>query len=190
MADNRSVLSSYEKQFTYYRSLGDKSFSQIDDEALFSRSSTEDNSIAIIVKHLWGNMLSRWTDFLSSDGEKEWRKRDEEFISEFKNRDQVLMLWNEGWECLFGALSQLDDSMLSKDILIRNQKHSVLEAINRQLAHYAYHVGQIVLLAKANRGTSWESLSIPRNKSASFNKEKFSKGLSNSHYTDEWIDEN
>ena len=115
---------------------------------LFWQYNEESNSIAIVVKHLWGNMLSRWTDFLTSDGEKEWRNRDAEFDADIKTRDELIQKWEEGWNCLFDAIDPLGETDLAKEIYIRNQGHSVVEAINRQLAHYAYHVGKLSLLGK------------------------------------------
>jgi hypothetical protein len=182
----RDIISGYEKQFVYYRSLGQKAMDQVRDEDLFHQRSIEENTISTMVKHLWGNMMSRWTDFLTSDGEKEWRKRDEEFDPSFSKREEVQHHWDEGWTCLLDALSGLDDSMLFNTIYIRNQGHTVQEAINRQLAHYAYHVGQIVLLAKQYKGEDWQSLSIARNASAAFNAAKFQEEKHKAHYTDEW----
>ncbi len=143
------------------------------------------NSIATIVKHLSGNMLSRWTDFLTTDGEKEWRNRDAEFENDLQSKEEVLALWNKGWECLFTALSGLQPEQLSQIIYIRNEGHSVIEAINRQLAHYPYHVGQIVFYAKQLKNSNWESLSIPKNKSNSYNADKFSQEKSIKNFTDE-----
>jgi len=183
---SRKIIGSYEKQFTYYKGLGEKAMAQLKEGELFEAPSEEENSIAVIVKHLNGNMLSRWTDFLTSDGEKEWRERDNEFVLDPSQGGDVNALWDSGWSCLLDSLSELDDGMTEKKIYIRNQSHTVLEAINRQIAHYAYHVGQIVLLAKQFRGNSWQSLSIPRNASKQFNEEKFSKQKTDQHYTDEW----
>lgn len=168
-------LNSAKKQFEYYKLLGEKTFAQIDDEKLFWQYNEESNSIATIVKHLWGNMLSRWTDFLTADGEKEWRDRDAEFENDITTREELLNKWNEGWQCLFNALDPLTDDDLQKEIFIRNQGHSVMEAINRQLAHYPYHIGQIVFLGKMIRGNNWTSLSIPKNSSKQFNAAKFAQ---------------
>lgn len=162
--------------------------SQLAEDQLFWQANEQSNSIAIIVKHLWGNMLSRWTDFLSSDGEKTWRKRDEEFELDSSSADLLEDRWEEGWSCLFYALDSLSDADLEKTIYIRNQGHEVREAINRQLAHYAYHVGQIVFLGKI-LSSDWKSLSIPKGQSEAFNAEKFSKEKSIRHYTDEFIEE-
>jgi len=180
-----NYLSSCIKQFEYYKGLGEKTFAQISDEKLFSKPSEESNSIATIVKHIHGNMMSRWTDFLTSDGEKEWRKRDEEFESDIQTREELLQKWNEGWECLFGALRPLTEADLDKEIFIRNMGHSVTEAINRQLAHYSYHLGQIVFIGKMFADKNWNSLSIAKGASKAYNKEKFSKPQRTEHFTDD-----
>jgi len=180
-----SYLTSIHKQFEYYKSLGDKTFSQLSSEELLWKPKTEANSVSIIVKHLAGNMLSRWTNFLSEDGEKNWRNRDEEFIDTYKNKDELLLAWERGWSCLFEALHNLNESNLEELIYIRNQGHTVVEAINRQLAHYSYHVGQIVYIGTLIKGEEWTSLSIPKGKSESYNKEKFSKEKVKKHFTDD-----
>lgn len=185
MAGN--YLESTRKQFEYYKLLGDKTFAQLSDEQLYWQYNADSNSVAIIVKHLWGNMLSRWTDFLTTDGEKEWRNRDAEFETEDNSRAALLAKWNEGWSCLFNALQQLKEEDLEKIIYIRNQGHTVMEAINRQLAHYPYHVGQIVFLGKMLCGEKWQSLSIPKGNSAIYNAEKFSQEKGKQHFTDEYI---
>ena len=166
-------LESVKKQFEQYKKLGEKTFSQLPDEKLFWQYNTESNSIATIVKHLSGNMLSRWTDFLTTDGEKEWRDRDSEFENDIQTRQQLMEKWNTGWQCLFNALNSLTPDDLQKQILIRNEAHSVMEAINRQLTHYPYHVGQIVFIGKMICNESWHSLSIPKGKSREFNVDKF-----------------
>jgi len=158
--------------------LGDKSFEQLSDEQIFWQFNQESNSIAIIVKHVAGNMLSRWTNFLTEDGEKPWRNRDEEFLNTFQSKDEVLDYWEKGWKCLFEALSQINDQNLYSTIYIRNEGHSVIDAVFRQLAHYPYHIGQIVFIAKMMKNDDWKTLSIARNKSQDFNnemKDKFSK---------------
>lgn len=126
-------LNSAKKQFEYYKMLGEKTFAQLSDEQLFWQYNQECNSIATIVKHLGGNMLSRWTDIFTTDGEKEWRRRDEEFDNDLKDRNLLLKVWNEGWQCLFQAINPLTESDLKKEIFIRNQGHTIIEAINRQL---------------------------------------------------------
>ncbi len=171
-------LTSIKKRFEIYKDLGDKTFAQLTDDQLFWQFNEESNSIAIIVKHLWGNMLSRWTDFLTSDGEKEWRKRDAEFENDLSSREEFLIKWEEGWNCLLNAIKPLTEDDLSKEILIRNETLSVVDAINRQLAHYAYHVGQIVFIGKMLSGNHWTSLSVPKGKSKEYNADKF--GISNS----------
>jgi Protein of unknown function (DUF1572) len=178
-------LESAKKQFKYYRELGEKSFEQIAPEKLFHQMNDDSNSIAIIVQHLHGNMLSRWTDFLNSDGEKEWRKRDEEFESIIKTKEELLQKWNEGWNCLFAALDSIKEENFSQLIYIRNQGHTIVEAINRQLSHYPYHVGQIVFIAKMLSDKEWKSLSIPKNKSKDYNQDKFSKEKHKGHFTDD-----
>lgn len=160
-------------EFNKLKQLGDKSFSQIKDEDFFWSPDEESNSIAIIVRHLSGNMISRWTDFLTTDGEKENRNRDEEFERIFyTDKDDVISRWEKGWKRLFETLESLTENDLMKEIKIRNEPHTVIAAINRQLAHYGYHIGQIVYIAKHLEGTGWKSLSIPRGKSEEFNKAK------------------
>lgn len=180
-------LESIRKQFAYYKQLGDKTMAQLTDDQLFWQYNEESNSIAIIVKHLWGNMLSRWTDFLHTDGEKEWRDRDGEFEMDLTSRTEVLNKWNEGWDCLFKALDMLKPEDLERIIYIRNQGHTVAEALNRQLAHYPYHVGQMVFIGKMLVGNNWKSLSIPKGNSRKFNEEKFSKPKEKGHFTDEFL---
>jgi hypothetical protein len=171
---SKIFLQSAHKEFTLYKLLGEKAITQVPDDKLFWQYNEESNSIGTIVKHLWGNMLSRWTDFMTTDGEKEWRQRDAEFENDVKDRPELMNKWNEGWECVFKALDSLQPDDLTKIIYIRNQSHTVLEAINRQLAHYPHHVGQILFLAKMIVGSNWQSLSIPKNKSQEFNAGKFS----------------
>ncbi|MFL6448438.1 MAG: DUF1572 domain-containing protein [Bryobacteraceae bacterium] len=155
--------------FRYYKSLGERAMAQVSDEQLFIALDGEMNSIAVIVKHMAGNMRSRWTDFLTSDGEKPDRNRDSEFVEPPNGRDALLALWNENWNLLFHALEPLTDADLQRTIKIRGEAHSVMQAINRQLTHYAYHSGQIVLLAKHLNHGNWQTLSIPRNQSIEFN---------------------
>lgn len=177
-------IKSARKQFEYYKLLGDKTMQQLSDEQLFWNYNEESNSIATIVKHLWGNMLSRWTNFLTTDGEKESRNRDAEFDNDTPTRQVVLERWEEGWACLFQALDSLNPDDLTSIIYIRNQGHTVTEAIHRQLAHYPYHVGQMVFIGKM-LATQWASLSVPRGKSSDFNQEKFSQPKQRAHFTDE-----
>jgi Protein of unknown function (DUF1572) len=153
----------------YYKRLGERAMEQAPDEALFATLDAESNSIALIVKHMHGNMRSRWSDFLLSDGEKADRNRDTEFEAPPKTQAELLALWETGWELVFTALAPLAEADLNRTVHIRAEAHSVMQAINRQLAHYAYHVGQIVYLAKHFAGPQWKALTIPRGKSAEVN---------------------
>ncbi|TFF34023.1 DUF1572 family protein [Mucilaginibacter psychrotolerans] len=170
-----TYLQSARKQFEYYKSVGERAMAQVNDGALFWQQNAECNSIATIIKHLQGNMLSRWTDFLTTDGEKPWRQRDAEFESDTHSREDLLTKWNEGWICLFDALDSVNESNWHNDIFIRGEKHTVVDAINRQLAHIPYHVGQIVFIDKLHAGEDWASLTVPRGKSAEFNVQKFAE---------------
>ncbi|MGA3032720.1 MAG: DUF1572 domain-containing protein [Terracidiphilus sp.] len=156
--------------FTQYKRLAESAMQEVTDDQLFTVLDSEANSIAIIVKHMAGNMRSRWTDFLTSDGEKPDRNRDCEFVEPAATRTALLAEWENGWACVFSALEPLIDADLGRTITIRGEAHSVMQAMNRQIAHYSYHVGQIVLLAKHFAGDRWQSLSIPRNRSAEFNR--------------------
>jgi hypothetical protein len=180
-------LESVKKQFEYYKMLGEKTFDQLSDEQLFWQYNEESNSIATIVKHLWGNMMSRWTDFLTTDGEKEGRDREAEFENDIKTREALLEKWNEGWACLFKALDSINEGNFNTIIYIRNMGHSIVEAINRQLAHYPYHIGQIVFIGKMVKDREWTSLSIPRGNSKAYNAEKFSKPKRKEHFTEEFL---
>jgi hypothetical protein len=182
-------LSSAIKQFEYYKLLGDKTLAQVPDEGLFWQYNSESNSIATIIQHLWGNMLSRWTDFRTTDGEKEWRNRDAEFEQVVTNRATLLEKWNAGWDCLFAALHSLEENDLDALIYIRNQGHTLQEAILRQLAHYPYHIGQLVFVGKMIVGEGWASLSIPKGNSQQFNDAKFSQEKKKAHFTDEVLKE-
>jgi len=160
----------------YYKKLGERAIAQASDEALLATPDTESNSIAIIVKHLAGNMRSRWTDFLTSDGEKQDRNRDSEFESPPQTRSEILALWESAWKIVFDSLAPLAEDDLSRTVRIRGERHSVVQAINRQVAHYAYHVGQIVYIAKHYTADHWKSLTVPRGKSSDFNS-RVSAGL-------------
>jgi hypothetical protein len=170
-----TYLQSARKQFEYYKSVGERAMAQASDDALFWQHNPECNSIATIIKHLQGNMLSRWTDFFTTDGEKPSRQRDAEFENDTLSREELLGKWNEGWACLFAALDSIDESNWHSDIFIRGEKHTVVDAINRQLAHIPYHVGQIVFIAKMHVGDDWASLTVPRGKSAEFTAKKFAE---------------
>ena len=157
--------------FRYYKKLAERAIEQCPDEGLFATLDAESNSIAVIVKHMAGNMRSRWTDFLTTDGEKPDRHRDTEFETPPRTRAELLAMWERGWQCVFIALEPLTDADLGKTVTIRTEPHSVMQAINRQVAHYSHHIGQILYVAKhfatAKTGT-WNSLSVPRGKSTQF----------------------
>lgn len=175
------------KQFEYYKSLAEKTFSQLNEQDLLWRYNEDSNSISMIVNHLSGNMLSRWTDFLTTDGEKEWRNRDSEFEEISYTKAELMQRWNTGWTCLFDTLKSLKEEDFDKVVYTRNQGHSVIEAINRQLAHYPYHIGQIVFIGKMLTQDNWQSLSIPKGNSKSYNQEKFTKDKQRVHFTDEYL---
>ncbi len=180
-----TYLNSAVQQFEYYKILGEKTFEQLSAETFFWKYNSESNSIANIIHHLSGNMVSRFTDFLTTDGEKEWRKRDAEFEDDIVDKKILLDKWNTGWACLLATLKKLKPEDLSKEIYIRNQGHSVVEAINRQLCHYAYHVGQMVFIGKMTCNKSWSCLSIKKGDSNAYNAEKFSKAKHTEHFTTE-----
>ncbi len=156
--------------FRYYKRLAERAMGQVTDEQLFTTLDQESNSIAIIIKHMTGNMRSRWTDFLTTDGEKPDRNRDSEFVDAPQTRKELFDVWEQGWACVFQALESLTEADLARTVTIRGEPHSVMQAINRQVAHYPHHVGQIVLLAKHFAHDKWQSLSVPRNQSAEFNR--------------------
>lgn len=183
MESRDQFLESSISLFSYYKQLGEKVFDQLHDRELFWQSNPETNSIATIVKHLWGNMLSRWTNFLESDGEKNWRERDAEFLNDLTSRREMMEKWEAGWECLFAALEDARKVELSHIVYIRNEGHTVLEAVQRQLAHYASHIGQIMHIGKTLKGKDWKSLSIPRGESETFNSEKFAGNQHRAHFT-------
>lgn len=162
-------LQSAIKRVKYYKQLCDDSFSQLDEQDFYFQPGTCSNSLAVIIQHLSGNMLSRWTRFLSEDGEKSWRNRDTEFEDQHYSKEQLLELWEKGWHCFLSALENLNDSDLLLTIYIRNEPLVVVDAINRQLSHYPYHAGQIVYIAKMIKDQQWKSLSIEKNKSEEYN---------------------
>jgi uncharacterized damage-inducible protein DinB len=165
-----NFLATTNKMFRYYKSLADTAIERLSGEEIHFTPSDESNSVAVIVKHMSGNMQSRFTDFLTSDGEKDWRKRDDEFVDTFSSKKQMLEAWDKGWTCLFDTLGQIRETHLTNTVFIRKEPHTVLDALTRQIAHYAYHTGQIVYIAKALKKEGWESLSIPRGQSKDFNK--------------------
>ena len=154
----------------YYMKLAERAIGQVTDEQLFTTLDKESNSIAVVMKHMAGNMRSRWTDFLTTDGEKPDRNRDSEFVEPPATREALLEVWEDGWARVFRALEPLSDADLGRTVTIRGEAHSVMQAVHRQVAHYAYHCGQIVFLARHLKGDGWKSLTIPRNRSAEFNR--------------------
>ncbi len=179
-----TFLTSTKKLFEYYKSLGEKTFAQLEDHQINWRPNEESNSISLIVHHLTGNMLSRFTDFLTADGEKSWRNREAEFEVGYKDKAELLAAWEKGWAAVFKTLDSLTEADLEKTIYIRNEGHTVMDALQRQLAHYPYHVGQIVFTGKILKDEDWTSLSIPKGKSGDFYKDKFSKEKGMRHFTD------
>ena len=157
------------KRFQFYKDLAEKTFDQVSDEKLFWKYNEESNSVATLVKHLSGNMISRWTNFLTEDGEKDWRNRDSEFENDISSKAEMIEIWDKGWLVLFKALNQIQDKNWNDIILIRGEKHSVLDAVLRQLAHYSYHIGQIVYIGKMLTNEDWKTLSIAKNRSEHFN---------------------
>ncbi|MEM9548942.1 MAG: DUF1572 family protein [Bacteroidota bacterium] len=175
----------FKKQFDYYKSLAEKSLDQLDDTALFVELEEGSNSIAVIMKHIAGNMLSRWTNIFEEDGEKEWRNRDEEFIDRFSGKKELMEYWNNGWDRLFKTLDELENGDLERTIYIRNMGTTVHDAIIRQICHYPYHIGQIVYAAKLLKGSSFVSLTIPKGESKHYNAERFEKEKSIKHFTED-----
>lgn len=173
-----NLLSGIIKPFNYYKTVGDKTIAQLSFEAINHQPNEDCISVSIIVKHTVGNMLSRWTNFLAEDGEKEWRQRDQEFESSYTTKDELLKAWEKGWTCLFDAISQLEQEDLNEIIYIRNEGHTVAEAIFRKLAHYSYHIGQMVYVGKMLKGDQWISLSIAKGNSETYNMNKFGKDKS------------
>ena len=170
-----NYLSSVRAQFEHYKKIAEKTIDQVSEDDLFWKYNEECNSIAVIVKHLSGNMISRWTDFLESDGEKSWRNRDQEFENDITSKEEMMEVWKKGWDCLFETLDSLTHKDLLRKVHIRREPHTVVQAINRQFAHYNYHIGQIVLIGKMAAGDNWHSLTIPKGKSEQFNQKKLSE---------------
>jgi len=164
-----SYFSSAIKEFRRYEKIGRMTMEQLSDRDLFYEPGEGVNSIAVIVKHLHGNMKSRWTDFLDTDGEKEWRERDGEFEDTLKTREEINKLWENGWNLVFKEMEKLRESVPEQKVIIRGEEHTIVEAVNRQLCHYAYHAGQMAQIGKIRLGEKWESLSIPRGKSKEYN---------------------
>ena len=167
---SKQYIESVKKRFLYYKSVGERAMQQLTEEQLLFKPSQESNSIAIIVNHLYGNMLSRWTNFYTEDGEKEWRNRDNEFEDIILSSNDLYKKWNRGWTSVFNIIDNITAEDLQKTVFIRGEEHSVIDAINRQLTHYSYHIGQIVYIGKINKDKQWESLTIPKGKSKEYNK--------------------
>lgn len=163
------------KRFAFYKDLGDKTFVQLQDADFRFQPNDASNCMAVIIQHVSGNMLSRWTNFLTEDGEKEWRNRDAEFETQVYSKEQLLVIWEKGWICLFDSLAVLKEEDLLKTIYIRKEEQSVMDAIHRQLAHYSYHVGQIVYLGRLIQNNQWQSLSIPKGESVAYNQQMDNK---------------
>ncbi len=171
----KNFIESVVYEFKRYKSLGDKAFAQLTDDEILWTYTEHENSISQIVKHISGNMLSRWTNFLTEDGEKPWRQRDGEFENPYTTKKEMINAWEAGWKCLFDALASIDNENFNTLIKIRSEEHTIIEAINRQLAHYSSHIGQITLMGKMIKGDTWVSLSIPKGGSEDFNKGKAKK---------------
>ncbi len=169
MSTGKEFLQTAIRRLKYYKDLGDKTFEQLNEWDFHYQPNDESNSIAVIIQHMAGNMLSRWTNFLTEDGEKEWRQRDDEFEVHTYNKQQLLELWEKGWACFLTAVEALKKKDLKKTVTIRNEPLTVIDAINRQLAHYPYHVGQLIFLAKIIKNKSWTNLSIPKGDSQVYN---------------------
>ena len=175
----------FKKQFDYYKTLAEKSIAQLEEDSLFEEIENGSNSIAVIMKHIAGNMLSRWTNIFEEDGEKEWRNRDDEFVDGFSGKEELIAYWDKGWTRLFETLDGINEEDLERIIYIRNMGTTVHDAIIRQICHYPYHVGQIVFAAKLIKGESFESLSIPKGASKSYNAKRFGKEKTIKHFTDD-----
>ncbi|MFT6336714.1 MAG: putative damage-inducible protein DinB [Saprospiraceae bacterium] len=185
-----SKIEAYQKQFKFYRSLAEKAVAQVSDEQIFEGPSSESNSIAVIMKHMSGNMLSRWTNIFESDGEKSWRNRDDEFVNTYSSKEELVAYWNQGWDRLEDTLDDISDDDLETIIYIRNMGCTLHDAIIRQVSHYAYHVGQIVFIARLLKGAEFQSLSIPKNQSKEYNTERFAREKEVKHFVDDQKDNN
>lgn len=167
--EGKEFLKTVIARLKYYKDLGERSFDQLEDKDFHWQPTSESNSIAVIIQHMTGNMLSRWTNFLTEDGEKEWRQRDDEFAVHDYSKKQLIEIWNKGWKCFLDTLGSLTAADLMKTVYIRQEGLSVIDAINRQLAHYPYHIGQIVYIGRMIRNEDWKSLSIPKGASEQYN---------------------
>ncbi len=183
----QNYLDSAVKQFKYYKQLGDKCFDGLNFKELNWQFNEQSNSISITAGHIVGNMLSRWTNIFTEDGEKEWRNRDAEFEPQFSSKKELIETWESAWQLLFDTLNAITPKDYNKPIYIRNQGHTLTEAINRQLCHYAYHIGQIVYITRMLKGDNWQALTIPKGASKAYDKNKFDKPKSKGHFTDDWL---
>lgn len=165
----KAFLSTTVRRLKYYKDLGDKTFEQLSEGDFHYQPNSESNSIATIIQHMHGNILSRWTNFLTEDGEKEWRQRDDEFEIHSYSKQELIDLWEKGWTCFLKAIESLNEDDLLKTIYIRKEPLLVIDAINRQLAHYPYHIGQIVYIGKIIKSDGWQNLSVPKGQSNQFN---------------------
>jgi len=166
-------LETSRKEFERFKTMGERTFEQLSEEEIHFTYAPHDFSVALIVKHMVGNMLSRWTNFLTEDGEKDWRNRETEFEAPYSTKAEMLAAWETGWSCLFNAMESINRSNMDKQVFIRGQAHTITQALLRQLAHYPSHIGQIMFLGKSIKGTQWQSLSIPKGESEAFNKKMF-----------------
>lgn len=169
MSIGKEYLATAIKRMKYYKDLGEKTFDQLEEKDFHFQPSSESNSIAIIIQHMTGNMLSRWTNFLTEDGEKEWRDRDDEFEIHQYSKQQIIDTWNKGWNCFLQAVESLTENDLTKTVSIRQEQLSVIDAITRQIAHYPYHIGQIVFVGRLIKNKEWKNLSIPKGQSQAYN---------------------
>jgi hypothetical protein len=184
MSATSTYLANTKKLFQYYKGLGEKAIAQVEDKDINWKPNEASNSLSLIVHHLSGNMLSRFTDFLNSDGEKPWRNREAEFEEGYASKQELLQAWEKGWNTLFQAMDGLTEADLEKIIYIRNEGQTVMDALQRQLAHYPHHIGQMLYIGKMLKGSDWKSLSIPKGASSSYNQDKFSSEKAIRHFTD------
>lgn len=184
MTNETIYIESLKKQFTYYKTIADKAIAPLSVNEIYFEPNENANSIAVIMQHIIGNLFSRWTDFFTTDGEKYWRNRDAEFENQLLSKTEILDNWEKAWQCLFLVLNDLNFENLSQIIYIRNEGQTVIDAINRQLAHYPYHIGQMIYVAKLIQNENWISLSIPKNNSKDYNFEKFKLDKKIIHFTE------
>lgn len=182
---NQNYIDTALKQFRYYKLLGERTFDQLKEEECLRSPEEGSNSVAVIVNHISGNMLSRWTNFFEEDGEKPWRNREKEFEDVIRSKSEMVEKWDAGWKVVFDVMEALTSDDLERIIYIRNEGHTVIEAVQRQLCHYSYHIGQITFLGKWIKGPLWQSLSIPKGESKAYNVKKFGESRKRKHFTDD-----